>query len=181
MNNWSNEQLLIEAFQKGNAQAFAFVFDMFYGSLCYFARKLTDDKEEAEDIVLETFRKCLAMHKNFETLPNIRAFLYITARNTCLNFLKYRQRKTARNKEYVYLHTTDDDIIERMRIESEVLRKIYAAVNSLPSRCREIFILTYFKGLPAGEIAKQLGISTSTVTTQRSIAIRFLRKELPLE
>ena len=61
------------------------------------------------------------------------------------------------------------------------MQLIYQKIEELPTKCKEIFKLTYFEGMKAGEIAKQLNISTSTVTTQRSIAIKYLKEVLSAE
>src|SRR5690349_24963911 len=94
---------IIAGFHKGNSRAFDLLFDMFFPALCYFANKLIEDRQESEDIVLDTFQKLWARREHFETMPNIKAFLYITVRNTCLNYLRYRETQRKRTHEMVKL------------------------------------------------------------------------------
>ena len=65
-------------------------------------------------------------------------------------------------------------ILER----SEMERAIMTAVDALPGKGREIFMLSKVDGLKNREIAEQLGISLKTVEAQMTIAIKRLRKEL---
>jgi RNA polymerase sigma-70 factor (ECF subfamily) len=61
---------------------------------------------------------------------------------------------------------------------SDLIQKIYAEIQNLPEKSREIFILTYFEGLTARVIAERLNIAVSTVTTQRQRALKYLRDVL---
>ena len=59
--------------------------------------------------------------------------------------------------------------------KTEHLRK---EIDLLPSKCKEIFVLSKFEGMKYKEIATQLNISIKTVESQMSIALSKLRKEL---
>ena len=65
-----------------------------------------------------------------------------------------------------------------MFIKAELIHAIYKEMEKLPKNCRQIFELTYQEGLNARQISDKLGIAVTTVTTQRSRAIKFLRKVL---
>jgi len=177
------EREIIEGL-KGNQQlAFDRVFDEYFPQLQFFATRVTRDVEEARDIVNQVFVSLWKLRSRFETLVNIKAFLYITTRNHCFNYLRHRQRQEAGKKEYESRHDdlADEPNMELRMIETEVMKKIYDRIEELPDRCKEIFKLTYFEELHAGEIAKKLNISTSTVTTQRHLAIKYLKAVLSEE
>ena len=59
----------------------------------------------------------------------------------------------------------------------EVEKQICRAIDSLPERCREIFVMSKLKGMKYREIAESLGISQNTVEGQMAIALRKLREE----
>ncbi|OQP48050.1 hypothetical protein A4H97_29905 [Niastella yeongjuensis] len=177
------EREIIEGL-KGDLQCvFDRVFDEFFPQMQFFATRLIGDGEEARDIVNQVFLSLWNLRSRFETLVNIKAFLYITTRNHCFNYLRRRQRQQAGKKEYEsrLAVIADEHNVELRMIESEVMQKIYDKIEELPNRCKQIFKLTYLEGLHAGEIAKQLNISTSTVTTQRHIAIKYLKAVLSEE
>lgn len=174
------EREIIEGLKGNDQLVFDRVFDDYFPQMQFFATGLIGDREEARDIVNRVFLTLWNRKTNFETLTNIKAFLYICTRNSCLNFLQQRQRQEAGRMEYESrLNFADNDKnIELQMMQTELMQLIYQKIEELPNKCKEIFKLTYFEGLHAGEIAKKLNIATSTVTTQRSIAIKYLRAVL---
>jgi len=171
------ETQIIDGLKSNDSRVFDYLFNEYYTQLQYFAERLVSSREEAQDIVITVFRKFWNIRDNFQTSNNIKAFLYITIRNQCLDFLRYRQRLNEVKKEYESHLLSADELkqSEHLIIESDLINKIYKEVQKLPNRCREIFILTYFKGLKTKEIASALKISESAVTTQRSLAIKYLK------
>ena len=161
-----------------DSRVFEYVFDQFYKPLNYFALGLTDDTEEAKDIVLETFKKFWAIRQNFDTVTNIKAFLYITTRNACLNFLNYRKRQIQNKKEYADFITDDMEAdAENLMIRSEVLQELHEEINKLPPRCKQVVQLT-LKGLKTDEIAGMMHVSPLTIYSQKRRALELLRTAL---
>ena len=176
-----SESRLHVGLKRNDPGVFKYLFDKYYTPLRYFAERLINDSAEAEDIISHTFVKFWKHCGNFETEANIRAFLYITVRNNCFNFLKSRQRLEKGKKELVAVLPSAEDLAlsERFIIETGFLKVVHEHIQNLPEKCKEIFLLTYFEGMKANEIARLLNISVSTVTTQRSRALKYLRKVLP--
>jgi RNA polymerase sigma-70 factor (family 1) len=174
---------IAEGLRNNDIRVFNQVFDEFYPQVHYFASRLINNDTEAQDIVIGVFNRFWKVKENFSTGNDIRAFLYVATRNACLDFLRYQQRQKEGKNEYSsHLQSMEDKWhTERMIIESDLMQTIYTQVQKLPDKCREIFILTYFKGLKANEIAGLLGITVSTVTTQRQRAIQYLRGVLSEE
>mgnify|MGYP001500636040 CR=1 FL=1 len=63
-------------------------------------------------------------------------------------------------------------------VESELQEQIANAMEKLPARTREVFMMSRFKGFSNNEIATQLELSKRTVETQISNALKILRNEL---
>jgi RNA polymerase sigma-70 factor (ECF subfamily) len=168
---------IIDGLKNNDSRVFDHLFNEYYTQLQYFAERLIGNREEAQDIVITVFRKFWSIKDNFETANNIKAFLYISVRNQCLDYLRYRQRFNEVKKEYETHLLTAGELkqADHLVIETDLINRIYQEVQKLPNRCREIFILTYFKGLKTKEIASRLQISESAVTTQRSLAIKYLK------
>ena len=170
----------LQAFTQGEKSAFSAVYNRYYEEILYFTHKLTSSREEAEDITVEIFLKLFKIHDRFTNEPNIKAFLYLAARNNCLNYLrKVRQRKTDR-KDFSDLsesgaHEIEDLESQHAIIESLLIKEIYEAVEELPERCRQVFKMIYIEGLDADVIAHQLSITTSTVRSQKRHALELLR------
>lgn len=170
------EEDLINDFIRGDPKAFKEIYDLYFNRVFVFASQLTGSKEESEDIVLDTFTKLFKIHHRFENIPNIRAFLYVSTRNACLNYLKYRQHLESRKKEWLISLETDASL-EINQIEGELLKVIYAEVEKLPARSREILKM-YLEGRKVEEISASLHITTATVRSQKRHAIQMLKAAL---
>jgi RNA polymerase sigma-70 factor (ECF subfamily) len=175
--NFQDKSLLLE-FKRGNTHAFRAVYDMFFPSLCFFAKRLVDNDGEGEDIAADSFVKLLNRYDSFDTMPNIKAFLYITTRNACLNYLRYSQRQHSSKRELNRMQDKTDEHALSHMVHAEVLREVEFEIEQLPNRCREIFKLIYYERRPADEIAGMLGISINTVWVQRAKAIQLIRTNL---
>ena len=72
------------------------------------------------------------------------------------------------------------DSVSEMSERNEIEELVRNAVNSLPKRCRDIFLLSRVEGLKYIEISERLGISVNTVECQMSIALKKLRTKLSM-
>jgi RNA polymerase sigma-70 factor (ECF subfamily) len=169
---------IIRGLKKRHSHAINYLFKRHYKPLCYFAWQLTGNKAEAEDIAGDVFLKLWRKHNDFETLRNIKAFLYIATRNACFDYLKHLQRKNASHEELLYLAESSEDLIEAHIIKSEILRNILFEVETLPPVRKQIFKLIYLENLTTSEIAQKLNITTDTVRVQKARALNLLRTQL---
>jgi RNA polymerase sigma factor (sigma-70 family) len=94
---------IIDTFKKGSPDALQSLLKQFYSPLCLFAERLLADRAAAEDIVGESFIKLWNKRTDFETMQNLKAFMYITVRNACLNHLKQAKRDSLSKKQLAYL------------------------------------------------------------------------------
>ena len=91
--NSNNEEIIVSLFQQGNETAFKQVRKMFYATILTFARQLTNEIKEGKKIADNSFIKLEKTHVQFDTMNNIRAFLYITTKNNSLDYLKAKSKK----------------------------------------------------------------------------------------
>lgn len=166
-------------FQQGSPLAVAHLFEMLYRPLVYFAISITHDKAEAEDIVVECFEKAMMKKMDFDSLPNLRSFLYVATRNACFNYLRSLKVDARSQQELQYLHNPmANDNADLQQIEAEVLSSILEEIETLPTQCRQVFRHVYFGQLDTREIAGRMGISIKTVRNQKARAIRLLQTRL---
>ncbi len=170
-----DEIFWVEEFRYGNEQALAWFFDLHYKPLCYFCIQLTGEPGEGEDIVANCFIKLWQKNKDFKTAQNIKAFLYISCRNECLDYLKHLKRKNNAQLPYFTQQKNSEDEILNHIIEAELLQILSEEIEHLPLKCRQIFKLIYFDGLKTNEIADQLSLSVKTVRNQKAIAVELLK------
>ncbi len=154
------------------------LFRAHYSRLCDFVNCYVRSPETASDLVQDLFvhlwERCDAGDVPLLTT----AYLYTAARNRALKHLRHR-RVVARWAERVASAPlpTGPQADERLRTR-EMAEAIRRAIDALPDRCRQIFLLSREKYLSYAEIAEVLGISVETVETQMWRALKSLRKSL---
>lgn len=168
----------IKKFTQGDTNAIRDVFGAFYRPLCYFATQLIGNQQEAEDIAIDSIIKLLEKRKDFDNLVNIKSFLFVTVRNACFDYLRSEQRHGRSHNELLYLQGEAEEQIENEMIKARVLQEIFVQVEKLPTQCRKIFKLIFYKGLSTAEIAQQMGLTARTVLNQKTRAINLLRSTL---
>lgn len=170
------EQELASQIRAGDERAFEQVFRAHYSALCGHANKILKDLEEAEEVVQDSFCKIWERREQLEITDSLKAYLFRTVHNACLNHLKHRKVRLA-YAEHAGANQatyTNHDSAEQSELESQVLD----AMNALPEKCREVFELSRFDGLKYREIAAKLNISEKTVENQMGKAFKILRDKL---
>lgn len=176
-----NDDVLLQRLQEGNQLAFGEIFRQFQPAMVFFANRLLFNIgiHYAEEIVQDVFIKFYDRKDSFTSLEKIRAFLYITTKNACLDRISKEQIQQKRyNKFMESFHEEDDSSVVREIIYAEVLREVSMAIDTLPPKCREIMERFFVHGMDAKEIANELGITISTVNNQKARAISILQKGL---
>ncbi|MBD5780068.1 RNA polymerase sigma factor [Pelagicoccus sp. NFK12] len=126
-----------------------------------------------DDIVQESYIRILK-YKGRTEVTSPKAYLFRTAHNVAVDYLKDLKKRQAEpldeGSNIVHLEDWDNakDILQH-RNEVELLR---SAIDSLPERCREIFVMRRVHGLASAEIAARLKISTHTVSSQLTIGLK---------
>ncbi len=171
-----HEPELIRRFAAGEPAAFRSLYKQLYLPVLRFVQQWVGNIEDAEDLTSDTFVKLWNNRERFETLEYIRAFLHVAARNACINFLKQLKVKTARQKELMEQSLVDTGPdFALLQIRQELMKLIYAEVEQMPKKMKEIFLLSYSEGLKPSEIALKLNLSVQTVQNQKANAIRLLK------
>lgn len=152
------------------------VFDQYFSPLCYFAEKIIKSREDAKDIVVESFQKYWLRKEDFGAPAQVKSFLYLVTRNACFDFLKKMKMINSKSTDFPELFNSDmEETAARLEVEAELLRKIYKVATQLPPKCKDIFQLTYFEGLNTAQVAERLNTTTTNVTSQKSRALKILR------
>ena len=173
-----NDNEILPALKKGDANAFDYVYKLYFKPLCYFAEKIMGASDIAEDIVTESFVKLLQKNPDFETLINLKSFLYTTTRNGCFDELRMKKRHENIHLEMRYLATLSEEEIENNIIQAEVLQAIYTAIEELPDKYKNVAKLALVEGKNNDEIVTETGMAYQTVRNHKSEGIKLLRLAL---
>ena len=170
-------QIQIDDFKKGDKQAFDSLFRNYYEVLCRFAFTITQSEADAEECVQDVFVRLWEKKQHLSNVLTIKSYLFKSTYNQCLWLLKKRKTQVRYENEYAINRPSNLNIEETENWEA-FRPFIQAAVNNLPDKCRQIFLLRRYEGLTNNEIAEYLNLSTKTVENQLAIAISKLYSEL---
>lgn len=152
-----------------------------FDSLYNFARWMTRDSHEAEDIVQETYLKALRAFASFRPGTNFRAWMLRILKNTFLSSRSKLERRMTVAMDLeddgpalpVEYETPDSILIRRSDSES-----VQRAINDLPAHSREVLLLCEVEEMSYQEIAEILAIPIGTVMSRMARARKAVRKSL---
>lgn len=168
----------MELLKKKDNAAWQYLIRIYAPVLLRLAQKIVKDNAAAEDVVSDVFVKLWQQNTNFNSLQQIKKYLYTSTQNGCLNFLRGKQREMNRHEIFAKVYLQQEEVLEQEFIYTELLAEIRKALDTLPAKMRQIFMLAYFKEMSNEEIAKHLDLSNQTVRNQKSAALTLLRKLL---
>ncbi len=141
-------------------------------ALLLFARRWTNCRADAEDVVQEAFVRFWRQQHSIEN----RALLYATVRSTALDRLRRDQRRARREASAAIGHP---EFFESSFVAGDEGQQLLAAaVERLPDEQREVVILKIWNELTFAEIAQILEISQNTAASRYRYALGALKKNL---
>lgn len=153
---------------------------LFYHRLNRTAFAFVKTKEQAEEIVSDVFIKVWQIRTRLADIENLSVYLYTLTKNLCLKYIIRQYKNPVTSLDSIHFETTIDfNTPEELCISSDIIKKIRAALDELPPKCRLILQLVKEDGLRYKEVAAILHISELTVRNQVAIAIKKLGKTLP--
>src|SRR5215469_14488724 len=165
--------------RRADAESFETLAMPMFASLYNFAHWLTHNREEAEDLVQETYLKAVKGFGSFQQGTNFRAWMYRILRNTFLT-----SRSGLSVKMTVGLDREEDaigrpaDTPEAVLLARADQQMVQSALERLPVQFREVIVLCDIEEMSYQEIAEIAGIPIGTVMTRLSRARRSMRELL---
>jgi RNA polymerase sigma-70 factor (family 1) len=174
---------LAAAVRTGDAAAFEQLFQTYYQRMFVFVESYVRSADVAEDLTADVFVRIWERRAEWELRGSLRAYLYAAARNEALAWLR-RQRMMER----VHDGALHDDSPPGMGAPPapgdaavqarELAEAVEQAIERLPERGREAFVLHRKHGLSYAEVGETMGISPRTVEVHIRRAFQALRGEL---
>ena len=154
-------------------EAFKQLFKDYYQDLAYFSAKILKDSIVAEDITQEVFIRLWEKENHFDNLLSLKSYLYLSARNACINYLKHHRIVT--EFENSLSEETSEESTWNTIVESEIISILSEYIHQLPLECAKIIDLV-MQGYNSTEISTLTGASSSTVRSQKQRGIALLKK-----
>ncbi len=156
------------------------LFNAFYPHLVRYARRITRDADEAEDVVQEAFLRLWNMRERLDPERSVTALLFVMVRNLAYNTQSRESRTTqsvgARQSPATRPAGQPDP---SERVDTRMLAdRLKEWIDALPQRRREAFHLSRFENLTYEEIAQVMDISIRTVENHIRLALQDLRDHI---
>ncbi|MGB0525634.1 MAG: RNA polymerase sigma-70 factor [Flammeovirgaceae bacterium] len=170
----SSEDHLILEVKQGNESAFRKLFDKFYKLLLAVAINFLKDIDAAKDVVQEVFFQLWKKRESLNINSSVEAYLKRAVINKSLNQIKYQKRLTG-DDNLEHQHSSSYTVVEELQA-AELHEALQQALDSLPERCRLIFVMRRLEGMSHKEIAEKLEISPKTIENQMTKALKVLKE-----
>ncbi|MEN0053784.1 MAG: RNA polymerase sigma-70 factor [Mucilaginibacter sp.] len=149
-----------------------------YPALHHYALTLLNDSALADEMVQDVFLKILEKQEPIAIHTSLKAYLYRSVHNECMNYFKHHKVKQKYQTHTFYkMDQETEHPLDKLQYR-EFETRLYKSINDLPEQCRAIFQMSRFENLKYAEIATQLGISIKTVDNQMGKALKRLRLQL---
>jgi len=175
----TTEKTELELLRNASMQSFDALYKRYSGKLYNFVMRVSKGNSYiSEEIVQRTFIKVWETKEQINPDKLFISYLCTIAKNMLLNEYEHQTVEYI-YQEYVKLNMLDIDSSTEKEVDKDLLEEyIDKLTDNLPPRCREIFILSRKKGLSNKKISEQLRISESTIETQLSKALSFMKSNL---
>ena len=185
----NTDESLIAAHCRGDQNAFGEIVHRYGDSVLGYLIKMTGDKEQAEDLFQETFKR---VHEKSHTFKGaeFKSWLFRIATNITYDGFRKKQRtepkclkanfSTEDGDDPVSMATADNTFNPSVAtVKAEQVEQVRHAVESLPDKQKAALVLAYYQQLSYREVALALDCSVGTVKTQMYRALKTLAQKLP--
>lgn len=148
-------------------------FDQYHSGMVFFAMQYLGDRGDSEDVVSELYVRVWEMETlDFENDRALKAYLFRSVRNACLNLLG---RSTAPMSP---LELIRDQVCEERHVafDQQALDAVMAEIEKLPAQTRRVFTKVFLEGKKYQQAADELGISVNTVKMLLKNGVKHIRK-----
>ena len=169
----------LELLRNASKKSFDILYHRYSGKLYNFVMKVSKgDSYIAEELVQRTFIKVWETRDYINPEKSFISYLCTIAKNMLLNEYEHQTIQFI-YEQYVKVKESDNDNSTENEVDKKLLEDyIDKLADELPPKRREIFILSRKDGLSNKMIAKQLNISESTIETQLSKALEFMKSQI---
>jgi RNA polymerase sigma-70 factor (ECF subfamily) len=191
----------LEALKRGDEAAFESLINRYHGPMMRLAMAYVRDRGAAEDVVQETWLTCLRSLEKFEGRSSLKTWLF----GILINVARSRRRKESRIQSLASFIRGDDSDSRRPTVEQsrfgsdgmwitapdswtdiplsnvlslETFAQVKAAIETLPTKQKEVIVLRDVAGLEADEVCQLLSISAANQRVRLHRGRAAVRKQL---
>ncbi len=173
------ERFIFDRMVKGDKTVFRHFFEKYYQPLCNHINFYIHNPSVAEEIAQDVYVYFWEKREDIVINKSVKSYLFTAAKNRSLNHLRNEKAKlNIREKIAKTVENSSDETPEKIMDIQWLNNLIQQAIDTLPPKCREVFMLSREQKLSYKEIAQYLNISIKTVENQMGKALKLLREFL---
>ena len=177
MESGRTDRDLLLRISRGDTAALGVVLDLYWAQLVDYVTKMGVDRDTAEDVTQQAFVRLWERRVGLKLDGSLRGLLYKIARNLCIDMCRRRSARERAAKRALDEQRRIPLPIDFL-LRGELRATLSRAVNALPKRRREVFILVRQHGLSHREVSEALDLAPQTVANHLSMALLDLRESL---
>jgi RNA polymerase sigma-70 factor (ECF subfamily) len=167
---------LMRAIQNGDLVAFSQMVDRYKDRLMNVIGRMLSSREEAEDVVQETFVRVYQHRQSFNFKHCFSTWIYTIALNLARNEL--RKRRKFKFYEISDMQGNEVEFAVDPKIPTRLPEMLKKAIATLPEKYKMAFMLRDIEEMPYEEVAKVLDVPLGTVKSRVNRARLMLREKL---
>ncbi|HBE41643.1 MAG TPA: hypothetical protein DDW27_10655 [Bacteroidales bacterium] len=179
-NKIKTDSELVQDLNQGFTSAFDELYLRYGKAVFHFAFSILKLKEEAEEVMQNTFLIIWEKRKSINHRQLFKSFLFTIAYNITIDTFR-RKLKEKQYREHVLINASIFYDQEKFHVSNDMLCNLESVIEELPDRRREIFKLRKEKGLSYKDIADELNISIKTVENSINLAVRYIKRRVNKE
>ena len=185
-----DETLMLQYADDGNVEAFEELVSRHEKPVFNFILKRCGQRQRAEELLQETFLRVVRSADSYEPKAKFTTWLYTIARNLCIDRARKQKGHTELSLDKPIGDSPDDDTYVDQMADDEAnsasvdhdrrafREQLKEALEELPDKQREVFVLRQFSELKYREIAEVVDAAVPTVKSRMRYALKSLRGHL---
>ena len=169
---------LFQLLQQDDMNAFDELYERYFIPLLNAAFKRLHSREDALEMVQDLFVQLFIKRKQIEHTHNVGGYLQTMLKYRIIDRFREQMVRKKHIYQFQQMKPAESDTPEDNMDVKMLEQKIYAVIEQLPQKCREVFLLSRFNNLSHQAIADQLNISVSTVEKHIVKALKIVRKHV---
>lgn len=177
----NQEKFIVELLRQGNEKAFDSIFREYAKRLYCFSYGYLKLREDAEEIVQETFIKIWEVRATIDPSLSFSAFIFTIAYRLVLNKLRKARNEHSVKRYWAGKTNAISNQTEETIFADDLDRIARIAITGLPPKRKAIFHMIKDDHMSYQQVADRLQISVKTVEAQMTEALKYLRKKVIIQ
>jgi RNA polymerase sigma-70 factor (ECF subfamily) len=170
---------LLQFIVSNSLEDFEQLYKRFRPGLVHFATSIVSSVSDAEEIVQDMFMAVWHKKEQFSFDQSLKNYMFTGVKNRCLNHIKKVKLPYADIPDEFPVPSLDANVMDRLQAR-ETEDRIQTLIDMLPTKCKQVFLLSRLHELSYKEIASVMDITPKTVENQIGIALKFLKQGMGL-